>query len=64
MKTKEVSIAYEYGKKAFHNGLKCIPAHDKEFLEKFIAGLKVGEGIQFTKAWLKGWHNENLKKEV
>jgi len=55
--------SYEYGKRAFNRGLKCVPAWDKEFLDNIIKGLKVGEGIQYGKAWLKGWTEANLKDE-
>jgi hypothetical protein len=64
LKDNKIKLSYEYGKKAFNNGLKCVPAWDKEFLETIIEGLKNGEGIPYTKAWLKGWHEANLKQEV
>lgn len=59
--------AKEYGKQAFLKGIKCIPAHDKEFLENCIKGLPVGHGaIKLMKEWTAGWTQENLKdtKEV
>ena len=55
-------IAYSLGVTAFKNGLKCIPAGDKDLMENCIKGCQVGEGIPYFKAWLKGWHDANLGK--
>lgn len=59
---KEKETIYNLGITAFKNGLPCIPANDKELMEKYITGCQVGEGIPYTKAWLKGWHDANLGK--
>lgn len=53
--------AYEYGKHAFEQGKKRIPAHDDEFLAAHIAGKKVGEGISDINEWLRGWDEANLR---
>ena len=53
--------AHEYGKAAFHRGIKCAPACDRDYLANMITGLKLGEGKRLHKAWLKGWMAENLK---
>lgn len=53
--------AFNYGKEAFSKGIKA-PAHDKEFLNDMIAGLKIGDGSsKLMKEWIKGWTYENLK---
>jgi hypothetical protein len=55
-------IAYSLGVTAFKNGLKCIPAADKNLLENCITGCQVGESIPYLKAWTEGWHDANLGK--
>jgi hypothetical protein len=60
-KTTEVLTPYEYGVRAFNNGISCAPALDSEFLEVHIKGLKVGEGgAELMKEWLNGWTRANL----
>ena len=53
-------IAYSLGVEAFKKGLKRIPAHDKDYLEKCVKSCKVGESIPYAKSWLKGWDHANL----
>ena len=56
--------AYEYGKKAFEEGKKRVPAHDAQFLAAHIADKKVGEGMPFINEWLRGWDEANLSVQV
>lgn len=60
----KVITPFEYGEKAFHNGIVCVPALDKEFLEVYMKGLQVGEGIPFLEEWARGWHEANRKAPV
>jgi len=53
-------VAYSLGVTAYKNGLKRIPAIDKNLLEYCVKGCKSGESIPYLKAWLKGWDHVNL----
>ncbi len=62
--TDRITKALEYGKEAFHDGKKCVPAHDENFLG-LIKGLNIGEGgAKIADAWLKGWTSKNLSAEI
>ncbi len=62
MTKKELKqLSFQLGQKAFHDGKKAMAAHDPEFLNKVITGLKVGESLPYIKEWNRGWHTENLK---
>jgi hypothetical protein len=54
-------MAYGLGAKAFKDGKKCIPASDTLFLNIYLKGAQVGEGIPYLKSWIKGWTTENLR---
>ena len=56
----KIKKASKLGTKAFKDGKKAVPAHDKELM-KLMKGLKVGEGTGIMDAWIKAWHKENLK---
>jgi antirestriction protein ArdC len=59
-----IAKALEYGKEAFLEGKKCVPAHDEKFLD-LIKGLNIGEGgDKIADSWLKGWTTENLSAEI
>lgn len=58
---KLITKSFDYGVKAYNNGMKRIPAMDEEFLMDCIANCLVGEGINMIKAWLKGWQSEEDK---
>lgn len=57
-------VAFSLGCEAYKKGKDRIPALDKDLLDNCIAGCKVGEGLPYLKAWLKGWNFENLRKEI
>jgi hypothetical protein len=57
----KTEMAFELGVKAFNNGRKCIPACDQELLDTFLKETKVGEGLPYIKAWIRGWTYTNLK---
>lgn len=60
MSTK--GIAYDYGRKAFEKGIHRIPAHDIDFINDIIEGLKGGENsINSMKEWMAGWDSEKSK---
>jgi hypothetical protein len=60
---------YEYGKEAFESGIKAAPVLDAAFMKavgddggEFKA---LGYGIYTAlQAWVNGWHEANLKREV
>lgn len=52
--------AYKFGVDAFKKGKPRIPAADKLFLDVCIAGLQVGEGLPYIKAWLRGYDESLL----
>lgn len=56
----KVIDSYYRGCEAFKAGKERIPANDQKFLDNVLKGLKVGEGLPYIKAWLKGWDNSNL----
>jgi hypothetical protein len=59
-----IETARAFGKKAFHDGKKRIPAHDAELM-KLIGETSTGIGssLPLLNAWLKAWDVENLKGE-
>jgi hypothetical protein len=57
-------LAYSFGAAAFNHKKPRIPANDKEFIDQFMNGTKVGECLPFIKAWLKGWDESNLKIKI
>lgn len=59
-----IKNSYNLGVQAFKKGKPCIPAFDKELTENILRDLKVGEGIPYLKAWIKGWTTENLRSEI
>lgn len=59
----KIKMSYEYGKKAFLDGITNASAGDKEFLNTIVAGSEVGESIPYLEAWNKGWHNMNMINE-
>jgi len=56
---------FNFGKIAFENEKKCVPAWDKN-LESIIIELdKLGEScVPYLKAWQHGWMDANLKAPV
>lgn len=54
-------LAYSLGVQAFKAGKARIPAQDKILAENCLKGNKVGEGIPYLKAWLRGWDESNLQ---
>jgi len=75
-KSEKMAMAYKMGTMAFENGMKCVPAHDKNLLElhngkgipliEFIQNDKKGfnENLAMTKAWTQGWTIANLSAPV
>jgi len=62
--------AYKMGKNAFLNGMDCIPANDKVFMEMLYGGgrcaIRIGtsgsdENLACMTSWLKGWTYTNLE---
>lgn len=51
---------YQYGELAFKNGKKRIPAHDHEFCDAYIAGIRADDSNEPIQQWLDGWDNANL----
>jgi len=62
--------AAELGKRAFLNGLKCVPHFDKELKELFAETRQNVEDLPFfytiplMDAWIKAWTKENLSTPV
>jgi hypothetical protein len=55
--------ACEFGRNAFLNSARSVPVLDKEFMRLFrfeTSGKPVGSGEPFLRAWLQGWHTENI----
>lgn len=66
MKKDLINKAYTLGQNAFHNNLKSTPVHDAELMNlisnaRSQIGNEIGSSTPLFKAWIKGWHNENLK---
>ena len=61
MATEGYNKAFEFGSKAFLDGKRCVPAHDKEFMA-WLYG-QPGSTIQLLDAWLGGWTVENIRAE-
>lgn len=74
MKTEKMKKAFKMGIAAFRNGMKCIPAYDKELTEMTtIKGIPFSavcanreydyerkENLAAVKAWTQGWTFANL----
>lgn len=52
-------IAYGLGVRAQKNGDPRIPVCDSVLLENCLIGCKLGEGVPYVTAWLKGWDDAN-----
>ena len=60
--SKVLEKARELGQKAFHKGIKSVPALDKDLLELIrVESKEMGQSIPIMKAWAAAWHKENLK---
>lgn len=60
---EKVVRAADLGRKAFFEGKKSVPAHDKDLME-LMRGNKVGEGIAVLDAWANAWHRANLEDTI
>lgn len=58
-----VSKAKQLGKEAFENGMKRVPAQDKE-LVNLLDDVAIGEGGDVLDAWLKAWDEANIETPV
>ena len=66
--------AFQMGRAAFHNGIKCAPCNDRDFMDwtcprtgkPFFEKTKEEHKrtIQLLDAWLGGWTMENIKAPV
>ena len=58
--------AFQMGRKAFHNGMKCAPVNDKNYMEFVYKNRQpmtiesMERSIQLAGAWIGGWTVENL----
>jgi len=52
--------AYDYGKEAFAEGKRAIPAQDAAFMEFFKALPSQDYSLKAMKDWMKGWTEANL----
>ena len=69
MKKDLIKKAYTLGQTAFKNNQTSIPIHDKELMnfisaQRPIIGTQIGSSTFIFKAWLKGWHTENLSQPL
>lgn len=63
-KDPRIKKAEELGRKAFEDGKKAIPAHDKK-LNALMKGEKIGgAGVAIMKAWHRGWTKANLAADT
>lgn len=53
---------YELGRRAAEQGMKCVPAWDKDLMATL--GGNVGDGVPAMREWMKGWHEINAQREV
>ncbi|EOG4614963.1 hypothetical protein ACLD9I_004610 [Pseudomonas aeruginosa] len=53
---------YELGRRAAEQGMKCVPAWDKDLMATL--GGNVGYGVPAMREWMKGWHEINAQREV
>lgn len=53
-------VAYSLGIQAYRKGKPRVPALDKVFLDNCLIDCKVGDGMPYLKAWIKGWDEGNL----
>ena len=59
---EKMRIAKELGREAFHNGVMCAPVRDAKLMNIVEEMSKDGVScIKVLKAWLAGWHGENIK---
>ncbi len=55
----DVQQARIFGNVAFARGNQRAPAFDADFLAG-LAGVRVGDGVPLSMAWLNGWDQANL----
>ena len=53
---------YELGRRAAEQGMKCVPAWDKDLMASL--GGNVGDSVPAMREWMKGWHEINAQREV
>lgn len=53
---------YELGRRAAEQGMKCVPAWDKDLMATL--GGSVGDGVPAMREWMNGWHEVNAQREV
>lgn len=53
---------YELGRRAAEQGMKCVPAWDKDLMATLEGN--VGDGVPAMREWMKGWHEINAQREV
>lgn len=60
-KEEETELAASLGKKAFHDGKKCVPIYDHELVKLVDTTKMLGGNTHLFEAWSAAWHKENLK---
>lgn len=58
-----LSKAEQLGKQAFENGMKRIPAQDKELVD-LLDGIAIGDGGKVLDAWLNAWDKANTSAPI
>lgn len=58
-----LSKAEQLGKEAFENGMKRVPAQDKELVD-LLDGIAIGDGGKVLDAWLNAWDKANVDAPV
>lgn len=53
------------GEAAFARGAKCVPAHDRDFIEAlYMVSHRMGGSLPYYDEWYKGWNTANLRAPV
>ena len=66
IKAEEIKKAEKAGREAFKAGKKSVPVMDAVIMEmvKTHSGSWDGSVVSILKAWITGWHKENLATEI